>query len=393
MNKISLSLTVVAGLFLLALTSCSSQDSLDASTYTCAFTASGGEKTIGIGTSESAWKAELIGENADRFTISQDGNKLKVTASANYTEHSLSAEVRLKAGSGTAIVYVTQEGTFTPPITVYPPVESHYFNYRDDSFTFQVQSGMLWSASSDQEWCIVVFDPGTGMLSVSATTNTSLQSRSAIVTISAGEGANMISRPIEFIQYSRSEEPYSSLIGEWELYCSKWSLGEDTFGYGTYNTWRIEEREYNRSYLVREMMGEGTRYELNYNKIDDIIECPLGWTLGQNGGTYFFLLAFAPSGGLSGGSVNGYISEDRNEISLEGLADGYSMGMIGYSDGSYFKFNDIYYPESNDLVLKRKTAAPASVGESTDPQADMASGFKVEDDCNLSLTKEMKRFK
>lgn len=157
---------------------------LTVSPSTLNFDYSSGSKTFTI-TSNLSW---TVGSDKSWCTVSQgsgsNGATITVNVAANPDNSSRSATITVQGGSITRTISVTQEAK---PVDYYLTVDQTSLSLAADGETksISVSSNDSWRVSSDQAWCTVSPSEGNnnGTVNVSASKNTTTNSRSATITI------------------------------------------------------------------------------------------------------------------------------------------------------------------------------------------------------------------
>ena len=135
-------------------------------------------------TSNSAWTAS---SNQTWCAITGSGNG-NGTITGNYLQNPdliprVATITVTVAGLNPVNVTVTQDGT-SAALSVSPPVQN--VSYPADSAIFQVTSNVGWTAASDASWCIPTLSgSGNGQLIAVCQENTTQQSRTANITVTA----------------------------------------------------------------------------------------------------------------------------------------------------------------------------------------------------------------
>lgn len=334
---------------------------LKVSSTVCAFNADGGEKTITVGTDTPPWSAAITDDFKGHFSLNIKDNLFIIKATEN-TDEFLTTLVNVTAGNVTIPIKVTQQ--VMPKneyISVIPDIENYTFYYEGGVFEASVSGTDEWTASCEAEWCTVYTDTAAGTLTVSAAQNIADEVRTTTLYISGNSEVSEAGKTISLVQTGQKDDPYYSVIGEWNLHCSKWkkSNGEE-YPAGSYASCRIDYDSYNESYVIRDLFKEGSTIIAPYNKFEDSLNIPLGWLI-LNDGTfkYFYVITqISPEGNsfnLGEGGIYGILSADRKTITFKGIEAGWGFGVVAYSTQlqDYITLNYLYYAADNDIVLQK----------------------------------------
>ena len=172
---------------MVCMTGCRKEDVLEISENTLDFSYAGERKTFSI-ESNTNWTITVSRNATDWLTVSPNsGSKngvVAVTAEANMLKSAREATVTVSGGGLSRTVNVTQEGDI---LTV--SETSLRFPASGDSRTFTVTSNLGWRVSSSESWLTVSPVSGYDNSTVTATAsaNTSISQREAIITISGGD--------------------------------------------------------------------------------------------------------------------------------------------------------------------------------------------------------------
>lgn len=155
--------------------------------YEVAFSASAGEKRIGI-SSNIAWKA-LSNDDWLSVKASDDGNSIVIAASENLTGSTRTGRVYVNPTDDsyrvTTIISVTQLASVNPEIST----STLDVDYTGASYTLSVTSEVAWNATTTASWIQITpseGQAGTTKLSLQVAPNSSTNDRTGYVSILIG---------------------------------------------------------------------------------------------------------------------------------------------------------------------------------------------------------------
>ena len=176
---------------------------LTVSPTSLSFTSSSGQQTFTI-TSNVNW---TLSSNADWLTVSQTSGSGDCTTTVNVTANPLAttrtATIKiLGTGVTERTINVSQTGV-APTLSVSPAILN--FESSSEQKTFTINSNATWyvnTRNSNDTW--LAFSPSTGSndgtITVTASTNTRVNSRTATIVVSCGSGSNRLERTIDVTQ-------------------------------------------------------------------------------------------------------------------------------------------------------------------------------------------------
>lgn len=156
-------------------------------------------------TSNSAWTVSSS-QNwciVSPITGNRDGAFI-ITTTTNTVIASRSASITVTAGSGenkvSKTISVIQQGVDQALLTL--SINSLDISAEASDQTISVSSNMGWTVSSSQFWCTAApaSGSGNGTFKIMASANATLDSRSAIVTVTAGNGDNKATKTLTITQ-------------------------------------------------------------------------------------------------------------------------------------------------------------------------------------------------
>lgn len=222
--------------------------------------------------------------------------------------------------------------------------EDYSFDSEGGTYTFTVESNYEWSVDSDSEWLSVEMEGNH--VTVSAGQNTTEDRKNASVIVSAGGGELAESITVNFSQGTRAENPYYRLIGQWEISSSKWYYSPNGSLNATdvvnpdptlYNLiFDIEEKEYGKSYMMRNFLYPDTALEVRFDRETGNIIIPFGWTVHSYNMFLYVTLVGTSQFSYASLEVEGVPAEDASSIAVDlPNVDGFNyvgFGLWTYDD-------------------------------------------------------------
>ena len=266
-----------------------------------------------------------------------------------------------------------------------------------ESVLFTVVSNGQWSVTSDADWVSVESDPVSGTVRVGAPRNPDAH-RNATLTVRATKGSATESCKVTVSQISREENPYYQMLGYYGLHAENWYYGREPIGVsGTGTFCTVEEKEYRKSFYIKNLFLTGTVVEATYDKNSQTMSIELGrlcYTreISPTVSRFHYLYSINMQGGgfhngmLTGRLGEGYnddADETRKAILLNGFESPYTtLGIIGYQEQQWLSFGDLYYATGTmylvDWDIPADTGtAPTSVTRAADGIAPSGSTFPV----------------
>ncbi|MFR8224926.1 MAG: BACON domain-containing protein [Alistipes shahii] len=133
-----------------------------------------------------------------------------------------------------------------------------------------------WSVTSDADWVSVESDPVSGTVRVGAPRNPDAH-RNATLTVRATKGSATESCKVTVSQISREENPYYQMLGYYGLHAENWYYGREPIGVsGTGTFCTVEEKEYRKSFYIKNLFLTGTVVEATYDKNTQTMSIELG---------------------------------------------------------------------------------------------------------------------
>ena len=363
-------LLAMLALPLLALSACSEEtkeevaDVLIISKDKVAFPKEGGVATISVAC-PSEWHSSVSDQSWIKTT--DDKDKVTITVTANETGDSRRSSVTLESATERKEILISQSWSGAVLSLKINGPESIELDSEGDSFKFTVETNAEWKVESSASWLTASMDGS--LVSVTATANGEAH-RDATVTVTATVGDKSESKEIKIAQISREENPYFQMLGNYGLYAERWYYGGNAVnvpGIGSYCT--IEQKEYGKSFTIKNLFVDGTEYEASYDKDSKKMVLTLGSlcltrTIETSGDTYYYYMV-QPNiterkfeTGIIYGTV-GTATDGKNEncpaILLDGFDEAYgSLGLIvriGTSQNMAM-LSDVYYADGKMYFVK-----------------------------------------
>lgn len=328
-----------------------------------AFPMEGGTSTISVGC-PSEWHSTVSDQS---WITSTDGEgKVAITVSANATGDSRRAVVTLESGTMKKEIHVSQSwfGAVLS-LNVNGP-ESIELDSEGDSFMFSVETGSEWKVESSASW--LAASSNGSIVNVTATANNEGH-REATITVIATASGKSESKEIKISQISRDENPYFQMLGSFGLYAERWYIGGNAInvpGIGSYCT--IEQKEYGKTFTIKDLFVDGTEYEASYDKDTKKMVLTLGSlcltkTFEQSDTYYYYMVQpniterKFKTGILYGtvGTASDGKSDNCQAILLDGFDEAYgSLGLIvriGAST-SMAMLSDVHYADGRMYLVR-----------------------------------------
>lgn len=363
-------LLVLLALPLLVLSACSETtkeeiaDVLIISQDNVAFPMEGGTATISVAC-PSQWHSSV--SDPSWITATDGDGIVTITVTANETGDSRKASVILESATTKKEIMVSQSWSGAVLSLKINGPENVELDSEGDSFKFSVETNAEWKVESSAAWLTTSSEEN--LVSVTAAANSEAH-RDAAVTITATVGGKSEIKEIKVSQISREENPYFQMLGSYGLYAERWYYGGNAInvpGIGSYCT--IEQKEYGKTFTIKNLFVEGTEYEASYDKETKRMVLTLGSlcltkTLVQSQQTYYYYMVQPnimerkfETGIIYGtvGTVTDGKSENCQAILLDGFDEAYgSLGLIvRIGTGSNMAMlSDVYYADGKMYFVR-----------------------------------------
>lgn len=328
-----------------------------------AFPKEGGTATISVAC-PSQWHS--IVSDGTWITATDGEGKVTITVTANETGDSRKTSVTLESATDRKEIKVSQSWSGAVLTLKVNGPENVELDSEGEDFMFSVETNDAWDVKSDASWLTI--DKNGNLVNVRAAINDGAH-RDATVTVTASAAGNTQSKEIRISQISREENPYFQMLGRFGLYAERWYIGGNAINVpdiGSYCT--IEQKEYGKTFTIKNLFVEGTEYEATYDKETKQMAITLGSlcltrTFEASQTTYYYYMV-QPSiinrnfetgiiYGTVGTATNG--KTDSQAILLSGFDEAYgSLGLIvrvGNST-SFSMLSDVYYADGNMYFVR-----------------------------------------
>lgn len=329
-----------------------------------AFPKEGGTATISVAC-PSQWHSTVSDQSWITAT-DNDGN-VTITVTANETGDSRKASVILESATTQKEIKVSQSWSGAVLSLKINGPENMELDSEGEDFMFSVETNDAWDVKSDASWLTV--NKNGNLVNVSAAVNDGAH-RDATVTVTASVAGDTQSKEIKISQISREENPYFQMLGSYGLYAERWYYGGNAInvpGIGSYCT--IEQKEYGKTFTIKNLFVEGTEYEASYDKETKRMVLTLGSlcltkTLVQSQQTYYYYMVQPnimerkfETGIIYGtvGTATDGKSENCQAILLDGFDEAYgSLGLIvRIGTGSNMAMlSDVYYADGKMYFVR-----------------------------------------
>lgn len=336
---------------------------LQLSSTSCAFGASGGERTISVVASGFDWDILVQGGDAEWFTVTKKADGILIHAPQN-TAFSVKKTSVVIRGEVNATIDVIQESIPQATLSLIPSDEAFGFDSYGGTLTLTVSSNYPWTVDSDADWCKLTSKKEANTFTISADENNG-EKRTAHITVSAGPEGNKQAVTFTLTQYTVAENPYLAMVGNWTLYSNQWLLGGQHVAAGTYVSFTIQEGVVKDTYVIRDLILKGMELEVYYNPKDSSMSIPLGSFVGKStNGLYACYLCATnmTTGSVKSAMITGTISADYHTITLSGFEAGFGLGIIGKDGLSLASFSDLYYATGSEITFKKQSAGTGARG-------------------------------
>lgn len=191
----------------------------------------------------------------------------------------------------------------------------------------------------------------------------------------------------------REENPYYQMLGYYGLYAENWYYGREPIGVsGTGTFCTVEEKEYRKSFYIKNLFLAGTVVEAAYDKNTQTMSIELGrlcYTreISSTVSRFHYLYSINMQGGgfhngmLTGRLGEGYnddADENRKAILLTGFEPPYTtLGIIGYQEQQWLSFGDLYYATGTMYLVDWDI--PADTGTASTSVTRAADGIAPSD--------------
>ena len=272
---------------------------------------------------------------------------LTISAASNTTDNVRNSKITVETAGDKQEIAVHQAFSWETVLLSTTASEEISLDSEGESVLFTVVSNGQWSVTSDADWVSVESDPVSGTVRVGAPRNPDAH-RNATLTVRATKGSATESCKVTVSQISREENPYYQMLGYYGLHAENWYYGREPIGVsGTGTFCTVEEKEYRKSFYIKNLFLTGTVVEATYDKNTQTMSIELGrlcYTreISPTVSRFHYLYSINMQGGgfhngmLTGRLGEGYnddADETRKAILLNGFESPYTtLGIIGYQE-------------------------------------------------------------
>jgi hypothetical protein len=301
------------------------------------FTASADEQSVTVTTNASGWEATA---NASWITVSKQSNTLLVSVSANTATSSRTANITITAGNAPAVTLTVTQNGANNTLSVSPSSLSFGASESAQKTVTVTTNASGWEATANASWITLSKQSNTLLVSVSA--NTATSSRTADITITAG---NASSRTVTVTQAARSTGDYVYHGGHSYLIVK------------TQRTWQaaVTDAQSRGGYLVE--IGSAAEQTAVYNAVKAAVSET--YTQAPDGGG----VAYVWLGGHDSGSEGTWVWNNSNATFWTGGKNGTAHGYANWGAGEPDDFSSSSLsPNGQDYAALALEAWPKGNG-------------------------------
>ena len=332
-----------------------------------AFSYSGGVATISVA-SVSDWEAQV--STTEWLTAEKSSGKLILKASENATLEARAASVTLTSPVSSKEIKVYQACNVGATILNVSAPEVLNFDSEGESFEFNITSNKSVTLSSDVDW--LKLELSGEVAKVSALVNEG-EHRKGKISVSC-EGAETVEIAVE--QISREENAYLQMLGYFGLGATSWVMNGqvvNTPGIGSYCT--IEQVEYRKSFLIKDLFMKGSEIEASFDERSDEMLLNLGGlclnrvaTTGEKWFFYFTKIN-AEDRSFNSGMIKARIAtvtdpESNQSVSaivFDEMDPAFPyLGLVGMSGMQYAMLGDVPYAGGTVSLIRRTQTTDTS---------------------------------
>ncbi len=333
-----------------------------------AFPKEGGSATISVAC-PSEWHSAV----SDKSWVSASDNEdnVTITVTANETGDARKAYVSLESTSGKTVIKVSQSWSGSVLSLEINAPENLELDSEGDSFVFTVETTDEWTVKSDAEW--IDTEASGNLVRVNAAANSG-DHRDATITVTASANGKEESKEIKVSQISKAENVYFKMLGRFGLYAERWYLAGNAInepGIGSYC--KIEQKEYGKTFTIKDLFITGTEYEASYDKDTKQMMITLGSlcltkeeTLSQKYYYYYMVQQNIPEKKFESGILYGTMgtgtdgTKDCDAILLSGFDEAY--GTLGLTvrvmpDNYNAMLSDVFYADGKMYFVRADESA------------------------------------
>lgn len=354
-----------------------------------AFATEGGSTTIAVA-SPSEWVATC----PDAWvTLNPEKEYLTISVNSNAGDDVRDAKITITSSASQKEVEVHQAFSSESTLLSISAPETILFDSEGEDFTFMVTTNGEWEVTSDVDWLDIDTDQGGNSVKITAAPNTT-DHRAGTLTVTSTKSGESKTAQVALTQQSKAENPYYKLLGSYGLHAQDWSIGGSSVGIGGTGTFcTIEQKEYRKSYNIKDLFINGTVIEATFDKETGNIDIRVGGACKQEEISstvtrlYMLMSINLDTRSFSSGTITarpGTALSDQNNEMRKALLFGTlpsgnsSLGVIGYQSSQYVSFNDVYYATgSMYLVEWDDSKEPTAVTSAAAKMSTTAGSYQL----------------
>lgn len=292
--------------------------------------------------------------------------KIRVEVSANelQTSRSVSFPIVLSSNGVIDSVTVVQAPYTASGLELSYDGDEYVFDATGGVFCISVMHAAQWDAELDSDYYSIETDKKAGTVVVTAPVNESQDSHAVTMTVSAVIQGVVHTEEIQLKQLRKSESPYYSFVGRWDMYSSEWVISSEKIkDGGTYTSCDIVEDVIGESYLIK-----GLFYASEDGQVQTVIPAifnpetgNMEIAVGNEVGLYLYGLfpVYLMMCDLDKGNLM-YdkllvcsSSESGSRIDIEGFEKGYGWGCFLYKSDQYQVLEGMPYAVGEECYMLR----------------------------------------
>ncbi len=236
------------------------------------FATEGGTSSVAI-VSPSQWTSTC---EEGWVTLTPEEGLLTISVGKNTSSGVRSATIVITTAVDEKQIVIEQAfSQQTVSLTVVAP-EELVFDSEEDSSTISVVTNGEWDVESNVTWLTATPDFERNTITIVSEPNGG-DERPASITVTSSLEGSVKNQSVAVRQISRSDNPYYKLLGDYGLRAENWYYnGEPAGAAGTATFCTIEEKEYRKSFNIKNLFTEGTVIEAEYDSENNTLVIPLG---------------------------------------------------------------------------------------------------------------------
>ncbi len=295
------------------------------------------------------WSVERSGAE-EWFECRVDGDAIVVVVAPNNDTSMREGSFNVVSSKGSfeaQRVMVTQEAAEELMLDI-NAAECYEVDSEGGSYTFVVDANAEWRISSSAEWIKTNADIEARRATLTIEANGGDAQREATIIVEVGEGGLHKQTSFTVRQYTRAENAYLNLVGQWEITASKWFYSPNgslnSLDYAPnpsdyYLIFDIDEGEYGKTLVMRDFLYPGTELEVRYDKQTGGIIIPFGWTVLSYDVFFYVTLLNSSQFSYASLEVEAAPNDDVTALTLDmPTVDGFNyvgFGLWTYDENGY----------------------------------------------------------